>query len=221
MKEENKRIISIRRHAKTSKSAIEASSSERVVSPEGREACYELGRSMISEKIIDGYTASHLRSQQTLFYLMDGSGHLDLEKMFVEQSLNEPHISPDYRKIINADERERDERIAFFLTNQDKTGKSTTPYQAACATSNFIATTNKLNSDSTGRIEAITNAPKLECFLQVLEEDAFAKHLEGKFFDYLEGIELRVHKELYIVSFRDKEMQVPGSRLIDLANQYT
>ena len=217
----NKLIISIRRHAKTNKSAKETESSQRVVSSEGKVLTYELGDKLKTESIVGAYTSPPLRSQQTLVYLMDAAGQLDLEKMFVEESLDEPFISPGYRQIINADGRKRDERIAFFLENQDPTGQSTTPYQAACGVSFFIAGIDNVYSKDNGRIEAITNAPKLESFLQIMDERSFNNYLEGKSFSYLEGIELTLHKRLYVVHFRDKEMQIPQSKVIELANAYT
>lgn len=217
----NNRIISLRRHAKTDKSGKEVDSQQRVVSPEGKALAYGLGNRLKSENIVGAYTSPPLRSQQTLVYLMDGARQLDLEKMFVEEPLNEPVISSEYRKIINADGRGRDERIAFYLENQDPTRQSTTPYRAACGVSFFIMRTDKVYSSDCGRIEAITNAPKLESFLQTVDEKSFVEYLGNKSFAHLEGIELKSYNGLYIVRFRDKEIQILKSKVIELANAYT
>ena len=220
MTKTNNLIISMRRHAHTDKTADQALSEDRSVDWSGIISSGKLGFELRKQKIIQGYSSPAFRSQQTLYYIMNRYYSDCTEfKIYIKQCLDKPTIGEKFREIIEANTTNRDERINFYLKNPDPYNETNTPHQAACAAANFVSGFSEVN-DWNGRVEAITNAPKLEAFLEILDKKAFEKHLGGKSFDYLEGIELRKQNGIYLVKFRDKELQVKESKIDNLANKY-
>ena len=156
----NKLVISLRRHAETNAPSYKAKPGEiRFLTEEGKRAALKIGRA-IKEPIIAGCGADQERYVETLHCLITGSGQADVPLFLDNVNIDEPIITPEYRKMINRDNRNRTERFQFYLTQVDPSGESTSPFESAIRTSYFIAETAKNYAGLLGRVEAITGAPR-------------------------------------------------------------
>lgn len=229
----NKPTISLRRHAHTEKPGVDAKRGEvRTLSEQGKRDTYQLGQTVYHE-VFRVVTAPHLRAWETALYLLEGAGKLYAENPERQQklesfdSLREPLITESYAQRKNVDEhgnkRDRTERFEWYLTHTDPEGVSTTPSQSAAEACHAIVTLEHDlpekgdSSRQRNRIEAITCAPKLECFLHAFNENAFRDHLEGKTFGHLENIDILPYGNVYVARFRNHEMQIPKSLLVSAA----